>query len=65
VHGARDGEDYGGDAAARRGKTLACLDSFLMEADGSYFFLRGKVVKGPPVVADAGARTRTASLGAG
>jgi hypothetical protein len=32
--GARFGEDYGGGAAARRGKTLTCLDVFVVEADG-------------------------------
>jgi hypothetical protein len=37
VHaGARDGEGYSGDAATRRGKTLARFDVFLVEAVGSY-----------------------------
>jgi hypothetical protein len=37
VHtGARDGEGYGGGAAVRRSKTVACLDVFLVDADRSH-----------------------------
>jgi hypothetical protein len=44
VHaGAQDGEGYDDSVVVRRGKTLARLDDFLAEADGSYIYKEVKL----------------------